>query len=156
MRMIVIVALASVILFGFNSAFADSQTGYRDAQRIIVITNDEAIHYAQFCGFYEFRDLLVESVGNVSAAMSTLDPPKFEIRVLSKSGEYTAFVGDHWIRTADGAALLTTASYERIVEFVDKRKGSGQPKAKVAGSIKQILGRINDPAYVEENMCTNR
>lgn len=153
MRMIVYLALASVSIFGFNLAFADSLSGYRDAQRIIVITEDEAIHYATFCLFYELRELLVESVGNVSAAVSVTEAPKFEIKLLSKSGEYTAFVGDHWIRTDGGTALLTSASYELIVESVERRRGEGQPKAKVNRSIQQILKRIKDPAYVEQNMC---
>jgi hypothetical protein len=156
MRMIVFVVLASVSLFGFNLALADSLSGYRDAQRIIVITEDEAIHYATFCLFYELRELLVESVGNVSAAVSMSEAPRFEIKVLSKSGEHTVFVGDHWIRTDDGAALLTSASYERIVESAERRRGEGQPKAKVNRSIQQILKRIRDPAYVEQNMCRNR
>ena len=155
MRMIVFVVLAFVSLFGINLAFADSLSGYRDAQRIIVITDDEAIHYASFCGFYELRDLLVESVARVSADVIMTEAPKFEIKLLSKSGEHTVFIGDHWIRTVDGTALLTTVSYERIVEYVEKRKGHGQPKAKVDGTIQQILRRINDPAYVEENMCRN-
>lgn len=156
MRTIVFAILVSVIGFDFSSAYADTLNGYRDAQWIIVITEDEAIHYASFCLFYELRELLVESVGNVSAAVSMTEAPKFEIKVLSKSGEYTAFVGDHWIRTDDGTALLTSASYERIVESVERRRGGGQPKAKVNRSIQQILKRIKDPAYAEQNMCRNR
>ncbi len=156
MRTIVFVILVSVIGFDFSSAYADTLSGYRDAQRIIVITDDEAIHYASFCLFYELRELLVDSVGNVSAAVSMTEAPTFEIKVLSKSGEYTAFIGDHWIRTVDGTALLTSASYERIVESVERRRGEGQPKAKVNRSIQQILKRIKDPAYLEQNMCRNR
>jgi len=139
-----------------GSAYAGSTDGYRDAQRIIVITDDEAIHYAQFCGFYEFRDLLTESVENVSDSVSVSGTPKFEVRVLAKSGEFRAYVGDHWISTDEGTALMPSATYKRIMKYVEKRKGQGAAKATVSKSVKQILGRIQDPAYVEQNMCPRR
>jgi hypothetical protein len=139
-----------------NPAYSDSIEGYRDAQRIIVITDDEAIHYAQFCGFYELRELLTESVENVSDSISVAGVPKFEVRVLAKSGEYQAYVGDHWISTDEGAALIRPATYKRILEHVEMRKGHGAAKSTVGKSVQQILGRIQDPAYVEQDMCPKR
>ncbi len=156
MRVSTFTILVSACFLAAVIANADSTDGYRDAQRIIVITDDEAIHYAQFCGFYELRELLTESVENVSDSIDVAGTPKFEVRILAKSGEYKAYVGDHWISTDRGSALIPSATYERIVEYVEKRKGQGQPKAKVNTSIQQILDRIQDPAYVEQNMCSKR
>jgi len=155
MRLSAFALLFSAFCLLVGSAYADSTDGYRDAQRIIVITNDEAIHYAYACGFYELRDLLAESVENVSDSLSMSGTPAFEVRVLGKSGEHKAYVGDHWISTAEGAALIPSATYDRIVEMVERRKGQGETKSTVSKSVQQILGRIQDPAYVEENRCSN-
>lgn len=156
MRVPTFALLFSAIYLVVGSAHADSTDGYRDAQRIIVITDDEAIHYAQFCGFYELRELLTESIENVSDSISMAGSPKFELRVLAKSGEQRAYVGDHWISTDEGTALIPSATYERIVEMVEMRKGKGGKKSAVSKSVQQILGRIQDPAYVEQNMCSKR
>jgi len=156
MRVFAFALFFSTFCLVVGSAYAESTDGYRDAQRIIVITDDEAIHYAQFCGFYELRELLTESVKNVSDSMSVVGAPKFEVRVLAKSGEHKAYVGDHWISTDEGTALIPSATYARILEYVEMRKGQGAAKSTVSKSVQQILGRIQDPAYVEENMCPTR
>ncbi len=156
MRVPTFALFVSTFCLVVGSAYADSTDGYRDAQRIIVITDDEAIHYAQFCGFYELRELLTESVENVSDSMKLEGAPKFEVRVLAKSGEHIAYVGDHWISTNKGTALIPSATYERILKYVEKRKGHGVAKSMVGKSVRQILGRIQDPAYIEQNMCSKR
>jgi hypothetical protein len=156
MRISTVAIFFSTFCLVVGSAYADSTDGYRDAQRIIVITDDEAIHYARFCGFYELRELLMESVENVSDSISMAGAPKFEVRVLAKSGEQKAYVGDHWISTDEGTALIPSATYERILEYVEMRKGQGTAKSTISKSVQQILGRIQDPAYVEQNMCSKR
>lgn len=156
MRVLIFAFLVSTFCMTAGPAYADSTDGYRDAQRIIVITDDEAIHYAQFCGFFELRELLAESVENVSDSVSVAGAPKFEVRVLAKSGEYRAYVGDHWISTNEGTALIPSANYERILRYVENRRGQGASKSTVNKSVQQILGRVQDPAYVEQDMCSQR
>ena len=133
---------------------ADSIDGFRDAQRIIVITDNEAIHYASFCAFYEIRELLSEGLKDASESISVPGVAKYEVRALARSGEYTARIGDHWIQTKEGTALLSTARYERILALIEPRLGKGAPKAKTGKAVRQILARIQDPAYVEENLCS--
>ena len=156
MRISLSASLVLTLCFFVEFAYANPADGYRDAQRIIVITDDEAIHYASFCGFYELRELLTESVENISDSTDVVGTPKFELRVLAKSGEHKAYVGDHWISTDAGTAMIPSATYERILKYVEMRKGSGAAKSTVSKSVRQILGRIQDPAYVEENMCSKR
>jgi len=148
--------LVSICCFVISSAQADPVDRFREAQRIVVITEEEGIHYAQFCAFYELRGLLAESIGNVSEAVTTTDSPLFEVRAISKAGEATAYVGDHWISTDSGTALLPSVTYDRLVELVDKRRGQGVAKGSIDATVQQALNQIQRPTYVEQNMCANR
>jgi len=156
MRVSDISILVSICCLATSLAQADSADHFREAQRLVVITQDEGIHYAQFCAFYELRELLAESVGNISEANLITDSPLFEVRVLGKAGEATAYVGDHWISTDSGAALLPSATYERLVELVDKRRGQGVARAKIDATVLRALKQIQRPTYVEQNMCAKR
>jgi hypothetical protein len=62
----------------------------------------------------------------------------------------------HWISTIDGSALLTTATYDRLMQLVADRKGQGIPKDRVPASNKRDLQHIQDPGYIEQNLCGNR
>ena len=132
---------------------ADETVYIGDAIRIVVVTDDEGIHYERGCAFYELRDLLAENEDNTSRAMELLDDPLFEVRVLGRSGNSTVFVGDHWMSTSAGTVLLPTKTYERITALVQMRKGEGQPISKIDASIRRVSKRIQDPIYVEENRC---
>ena len=155
MRVSEFLILVSICCLAASLAQADSVDRIREAQRIVVITHDEGIHYAQFCGFYELRELLAESIVNVSEAVETTDSPLFEVKVIDKAGETTAYVGDHWISTDSGVALLSSATYDRLVELVDMRRGSGVAKAKIDASVQRALNQLRDPEYAEQNMCAS-
>lgn len=127
-----------------------------NAQRFVVITADEGIHYAKFCGFFELRELLASNVGNATVSISAPSRALYEIRMLGRGGEAVVHIGDHWIESSKGVALLPSATFERIVEMVDHRKGSGVPKRKIEASVRQALKRIQRPGYVEENGCPSR
>lgn len=137
-------------------SFADAVNEFSDAQRIVVITEDEGIHYARGCAFYEFRDLLAENVGNDSAPAAATAPQLYEIRMLGKFGERTVYLGDRRIQTAEGTVSVPTDTYDRMVELIEKRKGQGVAAANVDTSVKRALIQIQDPAYVEEKRCSNR
>ena len=148
--------LAAIYCLAVTSTHADPADRFREAQRIVVITQSEAIHYAQFCGFYELRELLADGISNVSMAVEPMESPLFEVKLLGQAGEITAHVGDHWIGTADGVALLPSARYDRLMEIVNNRKGSGVAEAKIDESIQRALKKIQDTAYIEQNMCASR
>lgn len=133
--------------------FAEAPSEIRDAQRIVVVTDDEGIHYQSGCAFYELRELLATNEGNVSKDLAPAGEPLFEVRTLSRSGNATVYVGDHWMSTSNGVTLLPTDMYERIVLLVQKRKGQGVTKSNVEASIHQASALIQDAAFVEENRC---
>lgn len=150
------IMLLSICCLAIGMSHADSVGNYREAQRIVVITDVEGIHYAHGCAFYELRDLLVDGTSNVTDTGSMADTPLYEIRVLGKFGKSTVYVGDHWMGTPEGASLLPSATYDRVVELIEMRKGQGVAKAKISKSIQRALDRILDPVYVEENRCSSR
>ena len=137
-------------------SYADSASEFRDAQWIVVITANEGIHYARGCAFYELRDLIAENVGNGAASTDGTAHHLYEIRVLGKLGERLVYVGDHWITTAENTALIPIDDFSRIVQLIEKRRGSGVSPAMVDPSVKRALARIQDPAYVEDNRCSNK
>ncbi len=135
---------------------ADAENEYRDAQRIVVITDDEGIHYAQFCAFYELRDLIAENVGNDEVPAGGTAPALYEVRVLGKFGERVVYVGDHQITTDKNTALVPTDAYARIVKLIEKRRGQGVSAAMIGPSVRRALARIQRPEYIEENRCSAR
>lgn len=145
--------LVSVCCLAINPAQADQ---IRDSLRIVVITDDEGIHYERGCAFYELRELLAENESNASDAIDRSDVPLFEVRLLGKPGNSTVYVGDHWMSTSAGTALLPSKAYERIAALVERRIGAGVPISKIDTSIRRASKRIQDPTYVEENRCTKR
>ena len=137
-------------------SYADAANEYRDAQRIVVITDDEGIHYAHGCAFYELRDLIAESIGNAEVSADGTAPQLYEVRVLGKFGERVVYVGDHQIKTAENTVLVPIDAYGRIIELIEKRRGQGVSTAKVEQSVKRALAQIQDPVYLEENRCSSR
>ena len=134
--------------------YADAANVYRDAQRIVVVMDNEGVHYAHGCAFYELRDLIAENVDNAAITADAAAPRNYEIRVLGKFGEKTVYVGDHQIMTAERTVAVPDAAFARIVKLIEKRRGQGVASAFVEASVKQALARIQDPAYVEENRCS--
>ena len=132
---------------------ADEPIYIRDAIRIVVVTDNEGIHYQSGCAFYELRALLAANESNASQDVVLSGDSLFEARVLTRSGNSTVYLGDHWMSTDAGTALLTTTSYERITALVQMRKGEGVRKPKIEASIRRASERIQDPIYVEENKC---
>lgn len=141
---------------GSGLSYADAANEYGYAQRIVVITDDEGIHYAQFCAFYELRDLIAENVNNDVVPAGGAAPRLYEIRVLGKFGERVVYVGDHQISTEKGTVFVPIDAYRRIVELIEKRRGQGVSTAKVEPSVKQAIARIQSPLYVEEDRCLTK
>lgn len=156
MKFSTLVIIFTLSCLAANLSQADATSDYRDALRIVVITDVEGIHYASGCAFYELRDLISEGAVNSANTMGKAGNPLYEIRVLGKTGEKPVYVGDHWISTSEGAASLSSATYDRIVELVEMRKGQGVTKARINASIRRALEHIQDPTFVEEHRCTTR
>lgn len=135
---------------------AEPANDYRAAQRIVVITDSEGIHYAQFCAFYELRDLVAENVDNDVVAIGGTAQHLYEIRVLGKFGERVVYVGDHWIRTAESTALIPIGDFGRIVQLIEKRRGQGVIPDKLELSVERALKQIRKPAYVEDKRCPEK
>lgn len=148
--------LAAIILALSPQLVSAETNQVRDAIRIVVITENEGIHYERGCVFYEFRELLAENESNALVADDLSDAPQFEVRLIGKSGNSTIYVGDHWMRTTAGTTLLPNKAYERITALVEMRKGEGVPKSKIDMSIRRASKRIQDPNFVEENRCTEQ
>ena len=149
----VFIAISLLLTLG---ARAEEAPHIGDTQRIVVIRNGEGIHYAHGCAFYELRDLLSEGVGDTSKKIGTPDTLFFEVRLIRKSGVSTVYVGDHWISTTGRVTVLTSATYDRILKLVEKRKGGGVPESRIEKSVQAALSEIQRPTYVEENRCPNR
>lgn len=156
MRIFNAIMVFSTFCLAFNLSLAEAVGDYREAVHIVVITDDEGIHYARGCAFYNLRDQLIEGVDNIDYTHSIDDSPLYEIRLLGKFGEETIYVGDHWLNTQDGTSLLSSATYDRVVALIENRIGSGVAKAKVDSSIEKALDRILDPLYVEDNRCSKQ
>ena len=137
-------------------SYADAANEYSIAQRIVVITEDEGIHYARGCAFYELRDLIAENVDGDSVTAAATTPQLYEIRFLGKFGEKTVYLGDRQIQATEGTFWVPPDSYDRIVELIEKRRGQGIAVANVDASTKVALTQIRDPAYVEEKHCSSR
>jgi hypothetical protein len=149
----IFIALSLLLMLG---ARAEEEPPIGDTQRIVVIRNSEGIHYAHGCAFYELRDLISESVSDTSEKMGTPDTPFFEVRLIGKSGVRTVYVGDHWMSKAGRVVVLTSATFDRILKLVEKRKGGGVPRSRIEKSVQAALSEIQRPTYVEENRCPNR
>ena len=148
--------LAALILAVSPQLVAAETNQVRDAIRLVVITENEGIHYERGCAFYEFRELLAENESNALFANDLSDAPLFEVRLIGKSGNSTIYVGDHWMSTTAGTALLPSKAYERIAALVEMRKGEGVPESKIDMSIRRASKRIQDPNFVEENRCAEQ
>ena len=138
------------------AAHAEEETSIGDAIRIVVITENEGIHYERGCAFYEFRELLAENEIDALVADDLSDAALFEVRVIGKSGNFRIYVGDHWMSTIAGTTLVPSKAYERIAALVEMRKGEGAPKSKIDMTIRRASKRIQDPNFVEENRCAER
>ena len=149
----VFVALSLLLMLG---ARAEEAPSIGDTQRIVVISNGEGIHYAHGCAFYELRDLISKGVRDTSKRIGTPDTPFFEVRLIGKSGVSTVYVGDHWMSATGRVAVLTSATYDRILKLVEKRKGGGVPTSRIEKSVRAALSEIQRPTYEEENRCANR
>lgn len=144
----------AIIILALSSQTSAGETpSIHDAIRIVVVTDDEGIHYESGCGFYELRELLAAHERDVSQALDFADNPLFEVRVLGKSGTSTVYVGNHWMSTSAGTALLPTKVYERITALVQMRKGEGVRRPKIEASIRRASERIQDHIYAEVNKC---
>lgn len=147
-----------VFLLGSALAFLSSpaQTGngaeVSGAQRIVVITADEAIHYARGCAFYELRGLVTRSLGG-SVISETTGPVLFELRLIGVHHVDTIYVGDHWIRTGTVTTEVEARDFDQLRELIEMRRGSGVAKSRIEFSVEAAARLINDPLYIEDNRC---
>lgn len=145
--------LAAMLLAASPLLIAADAPPVRDAIRMIVITGDEGIHFERGCAFYELRAILARNESAASGAIDRSKEPLFEVRLIGKAGNSTLFLGEHWMRTSAGTAMLPAADYERIVALVEKRKGEGVPTDKLDASIRRATKLIQHPKYVEDKRC---
>ena len=156
MKFTTIAVFPWLLFLPFQCANAGDVSSIDDSQRIVVITDGEAIHYARGCVFYKLRGLISESVRTLA------DPPRipndaiFEVRVLGVDGETTLLVGDNGISSTDGSALPSDSTMSRVFELVEMRRGQGVRGSKIETSIQSALAEIQSPTYVEEDRCPNR
>ncbi len=149
-----IIALSLMWLLAAHAKGGEISIG--DAIRIVVITEDEGIHYERGCAFYEFRELLAENESIALVADELADAPLFEVRLIGRSGTSPIYVGDHWMSTTAGTSLLPGKAFERISTLIERRKGTGVPESKIDTTIRQASKRIQDPNFVEDNRCAER
>lgn len=136
-----------------NAAGDDSGNSIGESLRLVVIANDEGIHYAHGCAFYELRGLIADAATGVSKSAEAKGKPLYDVRLLAKGGQNTVHIGDHWIRTAAGVARIPSDKYQRIVELIENRKGQGIKKRRIEASVKRALAIVQSPDYVEDNRC---
>lgn len=152
---LLIIVVALFCLVG-TASIAGSSPDYNNALRLVVITDDEGIHYAHGCAFYELRNLLADGASNAAEIVADTGVPTYEIRLLGKFGERTVYLGNYWLVTPDGTVPLTTATYSRIIELIETRKGQGVATAGINTSVRSALEQILDPAYIEDDRCSTR
>lgn len=134
---------------------ADDNAAFSDAQRIVAITASEGIHYGQGCAFFELRALLVRALGEPAKAGKSTAEPDVEFRLLGVDDVQTAYLRDHSLETDGRAYAIADEAYQRILELLAQRKGSGVKKDKVSKSIKRALRQIQSPTYKEVIRCTD-
>ena len=150
----------SPILFSFFASMlfcgvsAVAETDISEAQWIVAETNDEIIHYATFCGFFELRALLRNAVNDGSQPSSAMSDQTLTFHLIGKNGVSRIAIGPEWISVEDNVTTLDHESYLNILALVKNRFGRGAPKKNVEKKIASIHERIVDPAYKVENRCS--
>ena len=147
---------AAVLLAVSTQSVADETYPIRDAIRMVVITGDEGIHYERGCPFYELRALLADNESKATGANASSNESLFEIKLIGKAGTRTLFVGDRWMRTSTGTAVLSVEVFERITALIESRKGAGVPKARIEASVRRATKLIQHPKYVEDQRCAEQ
>lgn len=145
--------LGLLLGLGVNAAADDASNIPGQAVRMVVIANDEGIHFAHGCTFYELRGLIADVADNVSKSTNTKGKALYELRLLGVAGQSTIHIGDHWMRTPDGAAPIPATAFIRIRELIENRKGQGVKKRRIEASIKRALTIVQSPGFVEDNRC---
>ena len=71
------------------------------------------------------RDLLADGTRSTTELVSVNGEAQFEIRILGKTGDTPAQLGDRWIRIDGQAFSLSDATYDRLIALIEARKGAG-------------------------------
>ena len=153
MKAISLIGISMLFIVFSNVAKANSVDDVRSAQRIVVLDDSEGIVFSNFCGFYELRALVVKGLRGAVGDDTGLSNPLYELRILGRFGETIVYIGDHWIKSQDGASSLSDATFERIVELVSRRKGQGIPLSKVDSVNARAIRQFNRSDYKEDNRC---
>ena len=148
---IIATIFASMLFCGVSAA---AETNVSEAQWIVAETDDEVIHYATFCGFFELRTLLHNALKNGSVPGNGMSDQTLTFHVIGKNGVSRIAIGPEWISIEDNVTVLDHESYSNILALVKKRAGRGASKKNIENKIASIHEKIADPAYRAENRCS--
>ncbi|MDO3381249.1 hypothetical protein [Gilvimarinus algae] len=153
MKHLSLIMISILLYLAVGTARSNSIDEASTAQRIVVLNESEGIVYAHFCAFYELRALIADGLSGAKEDEVGLSSPMYELRMLSRSGESTVYIGDHWIQSSDGMFSLSSEVFERIVELVSSREGRGIPLSKVEAYNAKAIRQFRRPDYKEDNRC---
>lgn len=138
-------ALATMVTTTDVSANADFD--YERTQTLYAVTQSEAIVYAKFPGFLEFRRIIVDKMRFADEATDGSSPLLYTLRLVGIGEETTLYVGKSWIGNGERTAELDKSEFQYIEDAIKRRRGQGYRLDLVEPWIRRELVVQQDPAW---------
>jgi hypothetical protein len=138
-------ALATMVTTTDVSANADFD--YERTQTLYAVTQSEAIVYAKFPGFLEFRRIIVDKMRFADEATDGSSPLLYTLRLVGIGEETTLYVGKSWIGNGERTAELDESEFQYIEDAIKRRRGQGYRLDLVEPWIRRELVVQQDPAW---------
>jgi len=118
---------------------ANERFQYQETQYIYVVTEEEAIAYAEFAEFVELRRIIGSKMAHAEPRSGGLTPLVYSVRLLGKGDQQVVFIGDDWISDGVNVAALSEEELGEIDRIISHRQGQGIPLEKLEAAIRHHL-----------------
>lgn len=140
-----LIALATMVMTTEVSANADFD--YERTQTLYAVTESEAIVYAKFGGFIQFRSLIADKMRQADEATDGSSPLLYTLRLVGIGEETTLYVGKSWVGNGEHTAALDESEFQYIEHAIEHRRGQGYRLDLVEPWIRRELVVQQDPAW---------
>lgn len=144
----ILFAWLAVAAFTGPAAAAPDHFDYENTQHLYAVTGSEAIAYAKFPVFLEFRELITAKMRVAEESGAVPSPAVYTLRVVGIGKETTLHVGESWIGNGDRIATLSGEEFAWVKEVIELRKGTGIDAMHLDGTVRLMLEAQNDPAWL--------
>lgn len=97
---------------------ASPKFAYTEINQIYVITDAEAILYAEFPAFVKFRSIITQTMKKPCVVKPEKDERLYKVRLISEVEHRFVYIGDSWIRYNGCYASLSELDYDWIVDSI--------------------------------------